>query len=222
MADKRQKAREAVNAARERSPEKVIADQQQEALALIRARPEYKEAFSQTMAQYKKGPRPTATDIAKSSFREPLVDILRTTESDQRRSLERGTPNLEDLYSQTVGDLIGNRYRDSDTYSGYKVGPGGKREGVGASYTTQSLADNMRAASRGIGLPMDTNTPDVWAREADPASVRKLAQLEAYFESKPAGQGGQRIIVAEVPTLSPETRMDYETPRIKMLQPQKK
>lgn len=205
---------------KERSPEQVIADQQQEALALVRARPEYKKEFSDQLSHFKQmddrrkqyGIRNLEPlRIAEKEFgREPWYDPADQVSSDQRRRMdgdaEGREANLDDAYAQAVGDLIGRRY-DRD-----------------------ALSDAMSSAASGLGLfsPFGIKTPDVYANEAHPDAVRRLARLEAYFEGSPAYRSSGAVN-PERPSwpigfswYAPETRQDYETPRIKMLEPQKK
>ena len=234
----KQKARESDQQMREgkvgRTPERVVSDLQSDALSFIRARPEYKATFDKELERFKRDPRNalTATNLSFDAFpvHEGMVGagthFISENVADQRRSFDWDStprpnqefgghpakPNVEDLYAMAVGNLIGNRYRDYDTYSGYKPNERGHREGVGAAYTISSLADQMGSTLGQLGVI--GNTPDVWAKNADPRDVRQLAALEAYFAATQAHKGSNRM--------APESRMDYATPQIKMLQPQKK
>jgi hypothetical protein len=193
---------------KERSPEQVIADQQQEALALIRARPEYKQEFANQKRSGggNESPIGLATEeFSKESWYEPTAQAAR----DQRRMMVGGEANLEDAYAQTVGNLIGGRL-------------------LTLSSSRPSLADTMSSASS-LFSPMGIKTPNVYAQEARPDDVRRLARLEAYFEGSPAYKNGglvppNRSNFPNSPSskYANEMRQDYETPRIKMLEPQKK
>ena len=219
----KQKAREADQAMRdstvtpEKTPEEKVADQQQAALSLIRARPEYKEVYDKQLERYKKSDFGAALDLQRAFPRGALLGDTQFQgvgpESDQRRSFNRGGgANVEDLYAFTVGNLIGNNFRDSDTYTGWRTDKQGKREGVGAFWQTRSLADE---ASSPLAFIL-SNSPDVWAKNADPNAVRRLAQLEAYFTATKASGGYPDMDMA------PESREDYKPPRLKMLEPRKK
>lgn len=227
----KQKAREADQQARDASTAPKV-DPQQEALSLIRARPEYKGTYDKYFESYKKSGPGAELDLRRQF---PRGGVLRDSDSlygvgptsDQRRPFERGSQaNVEDFYAFTVGDLIGKRFRDSDTYTGWRPNEEGKPEGVGASWNTDSLAED--ADSLLARLPprlaqvLGSNPPDVWAKNADPDAVRRLAQLEAYFAATKASGGYPDDRKIPGFGMAPESREDYKPPRLKMLEPREK